>query len=147
MSNYEIKTNKKHLTIECKDKTMQDDLNITFEGVGSNVEEWDGAYEEISSGYNITINYIDIYGNSSISYSIDSGATWNEVTKTNTPITLENVSKIKFKVIHNRAGEYVDISTESGVYIAQYFEEGETEDYIPTKDTNIDVKNIGAGAG
>ena len=59
-------------------------------------EQWDGSYEEISSGYTLTINTNTNYDAlSGIYYSLDNGSSWNEITLE--VLTIENVSQIKIK--------------------------------------------------
>lgn len=82
---YSITTPKSNITINCKDKTMQKDLQITFSGAGTTA--------------NIAINVITYQvtvGGVGVSYSIDSGNEFIPIEGEGI-INLENVSTIMFK--------------------------------------------------
>lgn len=140
-NSYNITTDKKYLTINCKDKTMQEDLNITFEGSASTVVQWDGAYEEISSGYTVTLYRNTNNFNAAIlnltQYSIDGGNTWitfGDISET-TAVVIENVERIRFKnathplfTSYSQSGYGDGVSADAG---------SETSDIEITQDTTI----------
>ena len=75
-------------------------------------EQWNGAYEEIVSGYTLTLNCTsDVLNDDTYMYSIDGGTTYNQFTSE--VMTLENITQIRFKttaVSHN----YMKVGTTSG---------------------------------
>lgn len=77
---------------------------------GSSCEEWNGAYEEIVNGFTLTLqgSYPYVF-----SYSFDGGNTYTNISSL--PVTIENVSKIKFKA---EAGDIhaFNVGTSDGAY-------------------------------
>ena len=60
----------------------------------SDIEEWDGSYEEISSGYTVTLKFT---ATNNISYTVDDGETITIDVTSDTEIPLQVSSSLKIK--------------------------------------------------
>ena len=103
---YSITTSKSNITINCKDKTMQKDLQITFSGV--------------SGTCNVTLNVetYEVMNSATISYSINGGNTFESISGAGI-IELNEVSTIIFEYIGMDSGvpgpgSYCHVGTASG---------------------------------
>ena len=130
---YTITSSKPKITINCKDKLMTKDLTITR-------ELWDGSYEEIVSGFTLTLNCASAVINYEYNlYSLDDGATWNQFTSET--MILQNVTQIKFSETANGLTYLKVGTTEGGQDIASMLGY-ESDNIILTADTTWYVWSV-----
>lgn len=96
-------------------------------------EQWDGAYEEINSGYIVTLNCTsDVLNSDTYMYSIDGGTTYNQFTSE--VMTLENITQIRFKTTAS-SHNYMKVGTTfSGGEITAGLQSAETENITLSSD-------------
>lgn len=114
------------------------------------IVQWDGAYEEISSGFTLTLDCAqEILNNAKYTYSLDGGQTYNQFTNPasgTSIITLENVSQIKFKAENSYLDWYIG-TTFGGHDIAGLYGDGESENIEITENTTWYLRLVGGGSG
>lgn len=136
MANYNINSSKPKITINCKNKLMTSDLTITR-------ELWDGSYEEIASGYTLTLGpiYASILNNDLYTYSVDNGETFNLFTEPT--MVIENVTKI---IIKNDSSTYdISIAYASGSVFGGA-SGGTQEEFVIEEDTQWSI-SLGVNGG
>ena len=90
-------------------KYTLDQINEELDNVSSGpaAEQWNGAYEEIVSGFTLTLNCTsDVLNSDTYMYSIDGGTTYNQFTSE--VMTLENIT----------------LSSDTAYYIGRYTQVG-----------------------
>lgn len=93
---------------------------------------WDGSYTLGGLGYTVTLNVdSNLLNSDTYTYSLDSGSTWNQFTSAE--MTLDSVSKIKFK--ETAYGYVINVGTTSSGYDVVSTQSGESEDIEITTDT------------
>ena len=117
-------------------KYTLDQINEELDNVSSGpaAEQWNGAYEEIVSGFTLTLNCTsDVLNSDTYMYSIDGGTTYNQFT--NEVMTLENVTQIRFKTTAS-SHNYMKVGTTSGGgEVTTGLQSAETENITLSSDT------------
>lgn len=122
-------------TLEVTENGTKDVTNYKSVNVNVPTPEptyWDGSYTLSGLGYTVTLNVdSNLLNSDTYTYSLDSGSTWEQFTSAT--MTLDNVSKIKFK--ETAYGYVINVGTTSSGYDVVSTQSGESEDIEITEDT------------
>ena len=137
-------------SVEKNVKEVIEDLEATVGDIESALEAiLDYSLGDIENGYEVTINESSFWGyqpnNAYLSYSLDGGINWTDLTGNTLPLTINNVTQIMFKITSLSIGSTRTLQniTDDVMLLSNA---GTTSNMVLTKNTTYEVATTSGGA-